>query len=340
MPRTAYTHLRPEERVTLASLVQQDFSQAKIARILNRSPSTISRELARNRQGADYRSAAAQRATVDRRRAARPPSKLNAGSVLWSIVTTCLFWHWSPMQIARTLRRLFPDQPALHVSHETIYTAIYAYPRGELKRQLVSYLRQAKNTRRPRSAGEDRRGKLADMLSIHVRPPEADDRLMPGHWEGDLIRGEGNRSAVGVLVERSTGLVLLAKMEDATAASALEAFTAKLNQIVGPMKKTLTYDQGKEMARHAELTERTGVMVYFCDPHSPWQRGSCENTNGLLRQYLPKGTDLSVHSQETLDAIADQLNNRPRQRHGFHSPIEVFRNILVACDEAKSASMH
>lgn len=340
MTGTHYTQLQPEERITLASLAQQGLTQADMARILGRSPGTISRELRRNRHGSTYRSADAQRLATARRRAARPPGKLDAGGVLWPVVTTCLSWRWSPAQITRTLRRLFPDRPELHVSHETIYTAIYATPRGELKRQLVSCLRQAKSARRPRSAGVDRRGQLADMLSIHVRPPEASDRLMPGHWEGDLIKGAANQSAVGVLVERSTGLVLLAKMADATAASALEAFTAKLNQIAAPLKKTLTYDQGKEMARHAELTERTGVMVYFCDPHSPWQRGSCENTNGLLRQYLPKGTDLSVHSQETLDAIADQLNNRPRQRHGFRSPIEVFRDILIACDEARTASMH
>jgi transposase, IS30 family len=163
-----------------------------------------------------------------------------------------------------------------------------------------------------RKRGVDRRGQIPEMLSIHVRPPEVDDRVMPGHWEGDFIKGAGNKSSVGVLVERTSRLVLLAKMDDATAASALAGFTGKLNSIATPMRRSLTYDQGKEMSRHAQLTAQTGVKVYFCDPHSPWQRATCENTNGLLRQYLPKGTDLSVYSQDELDAIADSLNGRPR----------------------------
>jgi IS30 family transposase len=178
------------------------------------------------------------------------------------------------------------------------------------------------------------------MLSIHVRPPEIEDRVMPGHWEGDLIKGAGNKSAVGVLVERSTRLVLLARMEDATAESALKAFSTKLNSIAAPLRQTLTYDQGREMARHQALTQRTGVKVYFCDPHSPWQRGTCENTNGLLRQYLPKGTDLSVHSQDDLDAIADQMNNRPRTTHDWRSPIQVFAEILAAHAQRSTSTVH
>ena len=172
------------------------------------------------------------------------------------------------------------------------------------------------------------------MISIHVRPPEIEDRVMPGHWEGDFIKGAGNQSSVGVLVERSSRLVLLAKLEDATAASALTGFSAKLNSIVEPMRHSLTYDQGKEMSRHAELREQTGMNVYFCNPHSPWQRGTCENTNGLLRQYMPKGTDLSVHTQEDLDAIADSLNNRPRATHEFNTPLAVFAAMLELAQRA------
>jgi IS30 family transposase len=175
------------------------------------------------------------------------------------------------------------------------------------------------------------------MLSIHVRPPEVDDRALPGHWEGDFIKGAGNRSAVGVLVERSSRLVLLAKMDDATAAAALDGYTRKLNGIAEPLRQSLTYDQGKEMARHAELTARTGVKVYFCDPHSPWQRGSCENTNGLLRQYLPKGTDLSVYSQEQLDDIAERLNQRPRAIHGYFPPISVYRAMMERLNQPSGA---
>jgi transposase, IS30 family len=166
------------------------------------------------------------------------------------------------------------------------------------------------------------------MVSIQVRPPEVDDRIMPGHWEGDLIKGANNRSAVGVLVERSTRLVLLAKMPDATAESALAAFTATLNQIAQLLRQTLTYDQGREMARLRELARATNIRMYFCDPHSPWQRGACENTNGLLRQMLPKGTDLSVHDQNALDAIADLLNNRPRQSLNWRSSIQVFAELM------------
>jgi len=209
------------------------------------------------------------------------------GKGLRTLVLGKLARKWSPQQISGTLKRMWPNDPTQHVSHETIYTAIYAQPRGELRRQLIACLRHGHSTRMSRKRGTDRRGQIPDMVSIHVRPPEVDDRVMPGHWEGDFIKGAGNQSSVGVLVERTSRLVLLAKMEDATAASALAGFTAKLNSIAAPLRQSFTYDQGKEMTRHQELSAATGVRVYFCDPHSPWQRGTCENTNGLLRQYLP-----------------------------------------------------
>jgi IS30 family transposase len=274
-----------------------------------------------------------------RRTAARRPRKLDVQGVAWSVVLTLLDWRWSPQQIAATLKRVFPDEPERHVSHETIYTAIYAQPRGELRRQLISCLRQGQSTRLPRSRGSDRRGQIPEMVSIHVRPPEVDDRVMPGHWEGDFIKGAGNKSSVGVLVERTSRLVLLARMADATAESALAGFTFKLNSIAAPMRQSLTYDQGREMSRHRELAAATGVRVYFCDPHSPWQRAGCENTNGLLRQYLPKGTDLSVYTQEELDAIADSLNNRPRQTLGWDTPLQVFARMLVQAQGA-AAGVH
>lgn len=335
-----YTHLQAEERMTLASLRQQSWSIRAIAQLLGRSPSTVSRELGRNSTDGGYASAAAQASSCQRRIDARPWPKLHAHSMLWSLVCDLLSRRWSPQQIAATLRRMHPDEPAWHVSHETIYNAIYAYPRGELRRQLIALLRQGKSTRRPRSAGVDRRGQIPQMLSIHVRPPQVDDRLMPGHWEGDLIKGAGNQSAVGVLVERTTRLVLLCKMPDATAESALVAFTAKLGLIAAPLRQTLTYDQGKEMVRHQQLSAATGIRVYFCDPHSPWQRGSCENTNGLLRQFLPKGTDLSIYSQEQLDAIADLMNNRPRQTLDWRSPYQAFRQFMDALHEKACATIH
>ena len=251
----------------------------------------------------------------------------------WGLVLTMLEWSWSPQQIAGTLRKVFPDQTERHVSHETIYTAIYVQPRGELRRQLISCLRQGRGTRLPRPRGEDRRGQIPDMVSIHLRPPEVQDRVMPGHWEGDAILGMANKSSIGVRVERASGLVLLARMADATAASGLAGFVAKLNSIAAPMRQSFTYDQGKEMSRHKELAAQTGVKVYFCDPHSPWQRGTCENTNGLLRQYFPKGTDLSVHSQDDLDGVADSLNARPRARHGFNTPLAVFAHLLAMAQQ-------
>lgn len=335
---TTYRQLQAEERMTIASLMQQGCSVRAMARTLGRAPSTVLRELGRNAaEAAAYAASTAQQATTARRDAARPSPKLHRDGILWGVVSTLLAWKYSPQQIAGTLRRVHPDRPELHVSHETIYTAIYAHARGELRRQLIAYLRHGHAKRMPRSRGNDRRGQIPEMVSIHVRPPEIEDRLMPGHWEGDLIKGAGNKSAVGVLVERSSGLLLLVQMPDATAASALAGFTAKLRSIAAPLRQSMTYDQGREMTRHAELTAKTGVRVYFCDPHSPWQRGTCENTNGLLRQYLPKGTDLSVYSQADLDAIADSLNSRPRATHGFRSPLEVFAQMLANTHQAPSS---
>ena len=330
MIKTAqYQQLQPEDRMTMASMLQQGLS-----------PSTITRELARNTMSdLPYGSHSAQVACLGRRVAARPVGKLDFAGVGWGVVRTMLDWKWSPQQIAATLKRVFPNEPERHISHETIYTAIYAQPRGELRKQLVACLRHGRSTRMPRPRGEDRRGRIPDMVSIHVRPPEVDDRVMPGHWEGDFIKGAGNKSSVGVLVERTSRFVLLAKMEDATATSALAGFSSKLNSIAAPLRKSLTYDQGKEMARHVELAAQTGVKVYFCDPHSPWQRGTCEYTNGLIRQYLPKGTDLSAFSQDELDAIADSLNSRPRATHNWHTPLEVFAQTL-ASSHKPSTSVH
>lgn len=338
--RGRYEQLKAEERVVIAGLRLQGAGVRHIGRVLGRSPSTISRELGRNRSaGAGYSSDAAQAAHAARRRAARAPRKLDVHGVAWPVVLTLLDWKWSPQQIAATLKRVFPEEPQRHVSHETIYTAIYAQPRGELRRQLIACLRQGKSTRMRRSRGTDRRGQIPEMVSIHLRPPEVNDRVMPGHWEGDFIKGAHNKSSVGVLVERTSRVVVLAKMADATAESALAGFTFKLNSIAAPLRKSLTYDQGREMALHRELAAATGVRVYFCDPHSPWQRAGCENTNGLLRQYLPKGTDLSIYTQEELDAIADSLNNRPRQTLGWDTPLQVFARTLASAQSA-AAGVH
>ena len=230
--------------------------------------------------------------------------------------------------MAAMLKRTFSEQASYQVSHETIYNAIYAEPKGDLRRELVACLRQCGSKRMPRTRGQERPGQIPYMVSIHVRLPEVNDRLIPGHWEGDLTKGAGNKPAVAVLVERMSRSFLRAKMPDASAASALQAFTNKLQSLVEPLRQTMTYDQGREMSRHTELTEARGVKVYFCDPHSTWQRGSYENTNVLLRLYMPKGTDLSVFSQAELDAIADRLNTRPRKTLRWLTPLQVLAKVL------------
>ena len=341
-----YSQLSAEERGVIMAMKLTDASARSIARVLDRPASTVTRELRRNgykaahevgpmgrpRIAGGYDALRAGVRSRRVRRAARPLRKLHVRSVLWAQVRALLAQGWSPAQIAATLKHRHPGQRALQASHETIYTAIYAAPRGALRRELVAFLRQGRGARKARSRGVDRRGGLQDMVSIHVRPPEIEDRVMPGHWEGDFIKGARNQSSVGVLVERKTRLVLLAKMDNATAEAALRGFTAKLNSIAEPMRQSLTYDQGKEMAHHLTLRANTGVRVYFCDPHSPWQRGTCENTNGLLRQYLGKGTDLSVYTQRELDAIADLLNTRPRKTLNWSTPLQAFALELTMAD--------
>ena len=215
------------------------------------------------------------------------------------------------------------------VSHETIYGALYAIPRGELRRELLSTLRQGRKNRRPRGRGKDRRGFVTDDVKITERPEDVAERLVPGHWEGDLIKGAANGSAVGTLVERTSRLVVLARMEGLDSDTTRCAFERAFEDIPEPLRKTLTYDRGTEMARHAELTRNTGIKVYFADPYSPWQRGSNENANGLIRQYLPKGTDLSPYTQDELNIIAEKLNNRPRKVLGFMTPNEVFAQLVA-----------
>ncbi len=336
---TNYTHLSCEERTMIQLSLEQGCTLRAIARSVQRAPSSITRELKRNgwnnpgaeptkrgrpRVAGGYRATLAQQRADALARNARCPSRLAQDGPLWSHVERLLRQRHSPEQIAGILRRMHPDEPTLQVSHETIYTALYAMPRGELRTELIACLRQARKSRRPRARGEDRRGVIPNMTSIHLRPPEVDDRVIPGHWEGDLIKGARNASAVGTLVERTTLFVALAKMANATADAAVTGFGTVLNRIDEQRRLSLTYDQGREMAQHERLSEITGVAVYFADPHSPWQRGINENTNGLLRQYLPKGTDLSVFTQTQLDAIAWQLNTRPRKSLDWKCPAELF----------------
>jgi IS30 family transposase len=345
MART-YQQLGAEERGVVMGMKHRHCSIREIAKVLNRSPSTISRELHRNGWQSDadqcvmgrpriaggYDAQRAGKRARRVRRAACPPRKLEHHGPLWAEVRQMLMRKLSPEQIAAKLRQRHPGQTQLQASHETIYTAIYAMPKGDLRRELTQLLRQGRAARRPPSPGQDRRGSLQDILSIHVRPPEANDRLVPGHWEGDLIKGKGNTSAVGTLVCRHTLFAMLVKLDGSKAIDVLEGFRQAFAPLPPEIRRTLTYDQGKEMALHKQLAQDTGLKIYFCDPHSPWQRGINEHTNGLLRQYLPKGTDLSVYSQRELDAMAWELNTRPRKTLGWKSPAEVFFNNKAMAD--------
>lgn len=323
MPRT-YIHLTTQDRAVVMTMRDDQCSIRCIAKRLCRSPSTISRELHRTGGTRVYDAGHAHRQSEARRVAPRRIPKMHPDGTLFLVVRLCLQLRWSPQQIAAILKSMWPDDSSKTVSHETIYNALYLHPRGELKREMIACLRHHNQMRKPRSRGVDRRGLIKDMQSIHIRPPEVQDRLIPGHWEGDLIKGAGNRSSVGTLVERTTRFVVLAKIDDAGTVSVVDSFAAVLNRQPASMRKTMTYDQGREMHAHKILTERTGVQIYFADPHSPWQRGSNENTNGLLRQYMPKGSDLSVYSQDELDEIALSLNTRPRQTLGFRTPLAVY----------------
>lgn len=302
----------------------------QIARALGRDPSTLSRELARgntNRRG--YRPSVAQHKANTARRGPRS-AKLAVNGRLRAEVQRRLLRRESPEQIAGRLRTDFPDDAEMRVSHETIYQALYIQTRGGLNRELAAHLRTGRSMRKPRRNEGERRGRIPNMVMISERPAEADDRAVPGHWEGDLILGSVvSGSAIGTLVERSTGFVMLLYLpENHTALAVQEAMIEKIGQLPEQLKRSLTWDQGSEMASHAAITAATGLDIYFCDPHSPWQRGSNENTNGLLRQYFPKGTDLSLHGPGILDNVATELNNRPRKRHGWDTPAERLNELL------------
>jgi transposase, IS30 family len=327
-----YEHLSYVDRLSIDEGCRARLSLRAIARKLNRAPSTISRELKRmGPYWQNYAPAHALSTALRRRSEGRSGTrKLIPGSPLFEHVAGQLRTGWSPLQIAGRLRRMEPATCPGTVCHETIYTALYALPRGELRRELLGHLRQGRQNRRPRSRGTDRRkGFVTDDIRISERPEEIAGRLIPGHWEGDLIKGAANRSAVGTLVERTSRLVLLARMDGLDSDTTCCAFERSFENIPEPMRKTLTYDRGTEMARHAKLTANTGIKVYFADPYSPWQRGSNENANGLIRQYLPKGTDLSGHSQDELNIIAERLNNRPRKVLNFLTPNEVFAALVA-----------
>jgi IS30 family transposase len=321
-----FHHLSCAERAVVFAEDRRGASQREIARLLGRSASTICRELRRGRGREE--SYCPQRSTEEherRRLRCRPRQKLLPGGALWRhVCRQLLHLRWSPEQIAATLARMHPDDPAARVSHETIYAMIYAQARGGLKAAMILALRHGKTRRGTRRRTFPGSAIVPERLRILHRPEEVEARLIPGHWEGDLIKGAFNRSSVGTLVERKTRLVTLAKMEGNGAEAALAGFTRQMRRLPGFLRQSLTYDRGLEMACHPELARRLKIDIWFCDPHAPWQRGSNENTNGLLRQFLPKGADLTAYSQRDLDRIAKLMNDRPRKTLGWKTPAEAF----------------
>jgi IS30 family transposase len=320
------------DRTTIELRLKDGLSTRGIARELGRSAGTISDEI--NRHGgllaytaeAALAGAAVQRKLCCRTRRLAPCGEMFAG------VAALLRQGWSPEQISGRRKRMkdgMEQASGMTVSHEAIYTAIYALPRGELRRELIACLRQDKPHRGRRAKAIERRGKLTNMTNIKQRPEEVEGRLVPGHWEGDLILGAGGASAIGTLVERVTRYVVLVHMPTRRAEVAASAFAGALNAIPAPLRRTLTYDQGKEMAEHERLALETGMRIYFADPHAPWQRGANENTNGLLRQYFPKGASLKPFDQADLDKVAASLNGRPRKKLGYATPNEQFQQLLA-----------
>jgi IS30 family transposase len=315
------------EREEIRAGIAAGDSFRAIARRLGRAPSTISREVGGVRGRNRYRATRADdRACL---RAARPkPCKLARNPRLRRAVVEMLRSRCSPQQISARLRLDYPHDPEMRIAAETIYQSLYVQSRGRFRSDLTRYLRTGRSRRKPRRAPTGQ-GRIPAMVSISQRPAEAADRAVPGHWEGDLLVGKANRSFIGTLVERQTRFVILTQLgTDASTENVTQKIAEQILRLPEHLRRSLTWDQGREMARHREFTVATGVRVYFCDPHSPWQRGSNENTNGLLRQYFPKGVDLAPHDQATLDRVATELNRRPRQTLDWRTPGEKMAELL------------
>jgi IS30 family transposase len=329
-PRTVRRScLSVAEREEISRGLVAGASFAAIARGLGRATSTVSREVQANGGRRRYRAWAAEHRADERAR--RPKlRKLRRCDRLRRAVEEMLAVRWSPQQIARRLRHEYPDDPEMWVSHETIYQSLFVQGRGAVRKELHRCLRTGRVKRRPQSHRVHGTGRIPDMVMISERPAEVEDRAVPGHWEGDLVIGKANRSAIGTLVERSTRYAMLLQLERGYGAEAVrDAITAKILTLPAHLRRSLTWDQGAEMSQHVAFTVATGVQVYFCDPRSPWQRGTNENTNGLLRQYFPKGVDLSGVTEAELDAVAHELNGRPRQTLGWLKPSEKLAELIA-----------
>ena len=316
------------EREEIRLGIDRGESDTQIAGRLGRHRSTVWGEIRNNGGRQAYRAFRAHDRAAVRARRCRP-MWWETRPELWEQVQELLRQWWSPQQISRLLRIQYPDDASWWVSHESIYQAIYVQGRGALRKELAQCLRTGRAKRRPRNSKGTEQGRIPGMVNISQRPPEAKDRAVPGHWEGDLILGKGGKSAVATLVERSTRFGILIKIDNKTSEHVAERLTEQVQRLPSELFTSLTWDQGKEMSRHAKFTIDTGIEVFFCDPHSPWQRGSNENWNGLVRQYMPKGTDLSKHTQDALDKMAQSLNTRPRMTLDWETPAERL-NQLVA----------
>ena len=329
--------LTAEERELISRELAKKSSHRSIAKVLGRHHSVISREVQRNGGNDHYRAMIAEeRATTTRLRPR--PRKLEANQQLHDFVQYGLSHEWSPEQISGNLKERCPDDLDMRVSAETIYQTLFLQARGELRTQLKLALRTGRTRRISPSRTTETRGKIPNMVNISDRPKEADDRAVPGFWEGDLILGKGNRSQIATLVERQTRFVMLVRIPyDRTADRVAHLLARKMETLPDFLRNSVTWDRGKELAAHERFTVQTGLPVYFCDPHSPWQRGSNENTNGLLRQYFRKGTDLSGYTQAELDEVAARLNNRPRRTLGFKTPVEKLDELLLSASVAPTA---
>jgi len=317
------------EREEIALARARGEAMRVIARRLGRSASTISRELGRNADRRGYRATTAHALAYER--AGRPkPAKLHTNLPLRQLVQDDLRRRFSPEQIAGRLRRRFPENPEMWVSTETIYQSLYVQSRGALSRELTRYLRTGRALRKPGRQVGQRKNRIPDMVNIAQRPPEAEDRAVPGHWEGDLLIGKRNATAIATLVERASGFAMLVSLPDGYKPEHVApALAEKVQTLPVALRRSLTWDQGPEMRDWKQVHVDASINVYFCDPHAPWQRGSNENTNGLLRQYFPKGTDFSTVTESQLDAIADELNDRPRKRLAFANPTEQLAELLL-----------
>ncbi len=318
------------EREEISRGIVAGRSMRSIAASLGRAPSTVSRELRRNGGRRDYRASDADQAAWDQGHRAKS-YKLAGNRALARIVAQKLKMLWSPEQIAGWLKSAYPGDESYQVSHETIYRTLFIQTRGALKKELLQYLRRTRVMRRSRRYTQktDTHGRISNTISISERPPSVEDRAVPGHWEGDLIFGTHN-SQIATLVERQTRYVMMAKVKGKDTETVINALIKHAHQLPRELYASLTWDRGKEMADHQRFTLATDIKVYFCDPQNPWQRGSNENTNGLLRQYFPKGTDLSVHSQAKLNAVARQLNERPRKTLNFETPAQRFDQCVAS----------